>query len=208
MSSRKKLTLSLTVVALVIISAVVAVVGVLAATQQTVQSVISIKFTATDIDGSVSVRYGVKATSATALDSGTTGGSFTFTAGGSSTGDVNVNPTEAIEGRSQALYIEYTFNRATVNYGVAVVFTGSQDSRDAFVAEYYTGSAWAPIVEAASATGVTGTKVLTSIGTTPTAATGSSVLLTRIRIDENKSSKNITVNDIAFAFDINKDLAA
>ena len=204
MSSRKKLTLSLTVVALVIVAAVVAVVGVLAATQQTVESAISITFTATDIDGSVSVRHAVKAQTATGIDSdeASEAGAFYFTAAGTTSGHINITP-DAIEGREQALYVEYTFNRASVNYGVKVVFTGSESMLNAFIAEYYNGTGWVAIEEAVSVEGADTTHVLKSVGADANAATGTSVVLTRIRVNPDVAGTSVT-GSVSFAFDMNR----
>lgn len=56
MSSRKKLVISLSVVACVIVAAVIAVVAVLAATQQAITSNIKVTYTAMDVDATVTAK--------------------------------------------------------------------------------------------------------------------------------------------------------
>ena len=60
MSSKKKLVISLSVAAAVLVAAIIAIVAVFAAAQQTVQSSFSIKFTATDVDCTVSGTWSLK----------------------------------------------------------------------------------------------------------------------------------------------------
>ena len=139
MTSRRKLTVTLTVVALVVVAAVVAVVGVLAATQQTVQSTINITFTAVDIDGTVSARYGVQKKTETSLTGGTAcEDSIVFKAAdttatgslaiGGQSDDTAIN----IKGESEALYVTYEFTREEIDYTVSATFSDTD-----FKMEYY-----------------------------------------------------------------------
>lgn len=154
MTSRKKLTVTLTVVALVVVAAVVAVVGVLAATQQTVQSTINITFTAVDIDGTVSARYGVQKKSETSLVGGTpANGTVVFKAadttatGSLAIGGASDDTAINIKGESEALYVTYVFTRQEIDYNVTATF-----SDEDFKMEYYNekDSAWVEVTSSAT----------------------------------------------------------
>ena len=136
MTSRRKLTVTLTVVALVVVAAVVAVVGVLAATQQTVNSAINITFTAVDIDGTVSAKYLVQDKKEIALVGANpvTVEGIKFTAAGTQTGSLAIASDGSIElkGQSEALYVAYQFTRQEINYNVTASFDNT-----VFKMEYY-----------------------------------------------------------------------
>ena len=144
MSSRSKLMLSLTLFAFVIVAAVVGVVAVLAATQQTVESVVNITFKAVDIDGTVTAKYKVQKKVENALIDGIdANGNVVFKANGSLDGELVIGDGEQpvpIRGSSEALYIEYFFTCAEVNYAVKSSF-----ANDAFKAEYFNGENWIEI---------------------------------------------------------------
>ena len=178
MTSRKKLTVTLTVVALVVVAAVVAVVGVLAATQQTVTSAIHITFTAVDIDGTVSAKYLIQdkeeegvigATSATAQG-------ITFKADGTKTGSLDIGSDGEldIKGDSQALYVAYQFTRQEIDYSVAASFDNT-----VFKMEYFdeTQDKWVEV-------GQSSTTLLTNVS----AGAGGSSLVTRFSVKDAKTS--------------------
>lgn len=143
MSSRSKLMLSLILFAFVITAAVVGVVAVFAATQQTVKSTVNITFKAIDIDGSVSAKYKVQNKTENALIDGIDAeGNVVFKADGSLDGELVIGKDEPISlrGSSQALYIEYFFTCAEVNYSI-----NSSFANDVFKAEYFNGENWIEI---------------------------------------------------------------
>lgn len=186
MSSRKKLIVSLSVVALVVIAAVVAVVGVFAAANQTVESQVYITFTAVDIDGDVFTNYKVQ----TREDAGkieqtdlTKSNVVTFAAKDSTvSGAIGMGSTEApieIRGREEALYIEYNFGRKSVDYKASVSFA----DHGTFYAEYFdtTNSKWETLTSSPKV-------VLASFGNDNFAAT----VLMRISAKESALGTNVT----------------
>ena len=208
MSSRKKLTISLTVVALVVVAAVVAVVGVFAATQQSVQSTISITFKATDISGSIAMKSQVQAK----LDAATWESEKTSTGTASHTfaaqlddtttvtGSFGIGSSSPVEinGREEVLIIEYSFTRdGDVDYGVKVTFKGN--STGEWIGEYYSTeeSKWVAM------NNETATPILTSVD-----AEDGATILVRIRINPANSSKELTNSGLGFFVDMNKDYAA
>lgn len=148
MSSRKKLIVSLSVVALVVIAAVVAVVGVFAAGNQEIQSQVYITFTAVDIEGTVTVRYNTQTVDATTLSDWEgyaikNAGTASFLASEAvTTKSLAIGTADApihIPGSSYAAVIEYVFTCEDVQYGATVSFAHSL-----FTAQIYnaTASKW------------------------------------------------------------------
>ena len=183
MGSRRKLMLSLTLFALVIIAAVVGVVAVVAATQQTVKSTVSITFKAIDIDGSVTAKYKVQDKVENALIDGIDAeGNVVFKADGSLDGEILIGKDEPIslKGSSQALYIEYFFTCAEVNYSVKTSFANS-----VFKSEYFNGENWVEISNE-------NTLILDQVQDE-----GSSVLL---RLSVKEARKNIDKTSIHISF--------
>ena len=183
MSSRRKLVLSLTLFAFVVVTAVVGVVAVFAATQQTVKSVIDISFRAVDIDGSVTAKYKVQNKTENALIDGIdVDGNVVFKANGSLDGELVISKDEpvSLRGSAQALYIEYFFTCAEVNYRIASSFANTL-----FKAEYFNGEEWVEITNG-------NTLILDQVEDE-----GSSVLI-RISAKELKANVDQTVIQISF----------
>lgn len=132
MTSRKKLVISLTVVALVIVAAVVAVVGVLAANQQTINSGVYITFTAVDIDGSVTSEYLVQDKTLKGFETGkgTDLEDIVFKANDVDVAGISIGSAEnpiQITNRDYAVFIQFTFTRSSVDYNVSATFLKADD---------------------------------------------------------------------------------
>ena len=183
MSSRSKLVLSLALFAFVIIAAVVGVVAVLGATQQTVKSIVDISFRAVDIDGSVTAKYKVQNKTENALIDGIdVDGNVVFKATGSIDGELVIAKDEpvSLRGSSQALYIEYSFTCAEVNYRIDSSFANTL-----FKAEYFNGEDWIEITN-------DNTLILEQVNDE-----GSSVL---IRISAKELKANVDKTSIQISF--------
>ena len=112
MSSRKKLVISLSVVAAVVVAAVIAVVAVLAATSQTVTSSIKVSYTAKEVDAVVSASY-VSGTTVTGdlTATGEEGGAKTIAFDAAEDeSEKALSWNKAIEMDSEAKTIVFTFN--------------------------------------------------------------------------------------------------
>ncbi len=92
MSSKKKLVISLSVAAAVLVAAIIAIVAVFAANAQTVQSTVKIKYTTSNVAGSVQASYQIKNEEVEPL------GTSTFTATDTTTtalNDADITLTDA-----------------------------------------------------------------------------------------------------------------
>lgn len=147
MNSRKKLIVSLSIVALVVVAAVVAVVGVFAAGNQQIQSQLFITFTAVDIEGDVAVRYNTQTVDAIVLSdwegySIKEAGSASFTASeGPTTKNIALGTKDApivIPGSGYVALVEYTFTCKDVQYGAKVSFA----ENNLFKAQVLIGKSW------------------------------------------------------------------
>ena len=105
MSSKKKLVISLSVAAAVLVAAIIAIVAVFAAASQTVASNVKISYTASEVDGSISASY-VVAGKGEAVQMG----SASFTAGSDEiTGTLNGASTEEIKLDATNNYVVFTY---------------------------------------------------------------------------------------------------
>lgn len=110
MSSKKKLVISLSVAAAVLVAAIIAIVAVFAAAQQTVQSSFSIKFTATDVDCTVSGTWSL-ATPAEG-ESGSLGTVVIAAKDDKGSHTMDANPTIPLTSEKNYVDLTYTFTNS------------------------------------------------------------------------------------------------
>lgn len=147
MSSRKKLTISLVAVALVVVAAIVAVVGVLAYTSQKVSSTFSVAYTAgKNVIADVSAKYDQKAPATTTKPSSL---SKTLTTASFTSADTTEKSKEmggtsiTYSAASSAVIFEFTFtNKGQSGFraSLSVDITG-----DNLTAEYWNGTKMTPV---------------------------------------------------------------
>ena len=121
MSSKKKLIVSLSVAAAVLVAAVIAIVAVFAAAQQTIASNVKISYTVSDVQGSVEASYAVEGESETPI------GTWSFSADDTTAQkDLNTeNIVITLEGSSKdEVVFSYTFkNSGSKNMKITQSFT-------------------------------------------------------------------------------------
>ncbi len=117
-TNKKKLVVALALLALIVVASVITtVVLVLAANQQNINSNVTVTYTVTDVSATVTGKYGLKKTDASAVvDSNMSPASITITP--TDTGDLSMTPGNVITLNSSQDYVvfEYKFdNNATEN---------------------------------------------------------------------------------------------
>lgn len=117
-TNKKKLVVALALLALIVVASVITtVVLVLAANQQNINSNVTVTYTVTDVSATVTGKYGLKKTDASAVvDSNMTPASITINP--TDTGDLSMTPGSTIALTSSQDYVvfEYKFvNNATAN---------------------------------------------------------------------------------------------
>ena len=183
MSSKKKLVISLSVAAAVLVAAIIAIVAVFAAAQQTVQSSFTIKFTATDVDCTVSGTWAL-ATPAEG-ESGSLGTVVIAARDGKGTHSMDASPVIALSSAKNYVDLTYTFTnsgsraftikstKAEVGEKLSLVFLdGEKESIDDVIAD----------------TGVT--------------CQTTAVIIVRITFDENAFNEDFTSDPITISWDL------
>ena len=107
MSSKKKLVISLSVAAAVLVAAIIAIVAVFAASIQTAQSTLKITFTSKDVSCTVSGEWALP--SATADEKGELGSITIKASDEQDTHKLNANPTIPLTSEKNYVDLSYTF---------------------------------------------------------------------------------------------------
>lgn len=134
MTSRKKLIISLSVAAAVLVAAIIAVVAVFAASQQVVKSNITIKFTASDVSCTVGAKYKVE--NKDAIDLGT----VTINAKDEENKEYSLSPTGNVDltKTNNSVTFEWTFTNTGSKAFTIKLNQLTNISGSAFNVKFYT----------------------------------------------------------------------